>query len=275
MESTYNIKAVIEYDGTLFHGWQKQQELRTVQGELEKALSRILQQTVSLNGSGRTDAGVHAICQVANFHTMKQVELRELCSGINSLIGEDIRVRSLEFVPEDFHARFSARSRTYQYLLGTDERCKAPFCSKYIWYVGKLFDRTSIERASESLLGEKNFVNLSKNDSERDNFISTVYDLQLRQWQLGYLFEVRANRFLPQMVRRIVGILVAIGKGDIPPETTEELTREDIASSTHGRIQMAPAKGLFLTGVEYDNDQVGSEAESAEWNWRYLNEILY
>jgi tRNA pseudouridine38-40 synthase len=254
MEKNNNIKATIEYDGTLFRGWQRQTDVRTVQGELEEALRKILGHPVTLYGSGRTDTGVHALCQVANFHARKRIGLRELLHGVNSLTGEDMRVLALEHVPDDFHARFSALSRKYIYLIGTGQETASPFFRRYLWQTSRKIESTRIERPLARLKGEHDFTNLSKRDPCREHYRAIVYETLLKEWKLGYILEIRANRFLPQMVRRIVGTLVAIASGEEDPDSFDRLLSEDTHSFE--KVYLAPASGLFLAEVEYAGNHV-------------------
>jgi len=277
MKNKFNIKATLEYDGTLFKGWQVQPGLRTVQGELEKTLRSILGHDATLYGSGRTDTGVHAVSQVANFHTDSKIKLEKLKGGVNSLTDPDMRVVDLEYVDAEFHARFSAISRSYFYLVGTDERSTSPFCRKYAWNINRRIDLRRLKRPLESLRGEYDFTNLSKRDPSRDNFKAIVNEARLKEWELGFIFEINANRFLPQMVRRIVGTLVAIGDGDVEPDSMDRLLETPGSPAT--KVYTAPPSGLFLAGVEYENTRATrsrkDKNESLKWDWRYLNEILH
>jgi tRNA pseudouridine38-40 synthase len=203
------------------------------------------------------------------------MELEKLRNSINSLTSDDIRVLSLQYVPLEFHARFSALSRTYHYLIGTDERSNSPFCRKYIWHISQNLDADLMKSQLGCVTGEYDFSNLSKNDPSRDNFMSVVRDVSLKKWELGLIFKIRANRFLPQMVRRIVGTLAAIGREEAPKDSIERLTR--YPDKPPERVHMAPPTGLFLTEIEYEDNCHGkcSEKESVKWDWRYLHEILH
>jgi len=273
METGINIKLEIEYDGTLFSGWQKQPVLRTVQGELEQALQRILRHPVTLFGSGRTDTGVHAICQTANFHTDNDYNLEKLRAGVNALTGDDVYIHRLRIAPPGFHARFSAVSRTYRYFIGGDRRSSSPFYRRYIWHMEGNLDSRLIEPSLVAMHGEHDFTNFSKNDPSRDNFKAVVYNTTWKKWDLGYIFEIRANRFLPRMVRRIVGQLVAAGRGEISRDATKELL--DTPESPPAKVYTAPPTGLFLIDVEYENDRVNRENVSDISDWRFLHEVFY
>jgi tRNA pseudouridine38-40 synthase len=273
MKTERNIKAVIEYDGTLFKGWQIQPGLRTVQGELRGAFERVLGHTVSLHGSGRTDLGVHATCQVANLRTESEPDLGRLRAGVNSLIGDDVRVRSLEVAQNDFHARYSAVSRTYRYVFGTNERTLSPFFKNYLWYIGGNCDAGLVSDSCRSLIGTKDWRNLSKRDPERRSYTATVFTANIVQWELGFVLEIRANRFLPQMARRIAGTLVAVGRGTTPADILPSLLENPERPAP--RVYMAPAHGLYLARVEYAHSMRGIEEEITSGNWRCLHEILH
>lgn len=271
MMKTFNVRAVIEYDGTNFRGWQVQPNQRTVQGELEKALKTIFQKSVKLYGSGRTDAGVHAVCQVANFHPPEETALEPLRGSVNALTGDDVRVQSLRRTEPEFHARHSASSRTYRYLLGTDDRSLSPFCRKYIWNVSKPLSYKTMEAASSHFVGAKDYRHFSKHDPEREDYRSIVEHVKLMKWKLGIVFEIRANRFLPQMARRIVGTIVAIGRGEATPETIERT----FAGEAEKRTFVAPPHGLFLSRVSFDRNEFDTDHDCTTGTWRYLNEVLH
>lgn len=268
-----NIKAVIEYDGTLFRGWQVQPRVRTVQGELRGALERVLGHEVSLHGSGRTDSGVHAICQVANFRTERDPDTDKLRDSVNSMIGDDVRIIGMEIAREDFHARCSAVSRTYRYVFGTDERTLSPFFTNYLWHIGRNCDAELMCRSCASLVGTRDWRNLSKRDPGIRNFTSTVLEASLAKWELGLVLELRAHRFLPQMMRRIAGSLAAIGRGIAPADFLSSLIENH--ERPVPRIYIAPAHGLYLARVEYAPELSGIEETVTRCSWRSMHEILH
>jgi tRNA pseudouridine38-40 synthase len=274
MTTARNIKAVIEYDGTLFKGWQMQPGTRTVQGEISGALAQILGHPVILHGSGRTDTGVHALCQIANFRTHRVVDLGRLMDGVNSLVGDDVRVFSLETAHDRFHARYSAVSRTYRYLFGTDVRTLSPFLRNRAWYIGAECDSAALMTdCCRSLIGTRDFRNLSKRDPERRDYMTIIFDARLASWELGLVLEVRAKRFLPQMMKRIAGTLVAIGRGTAPPDFLASLL--DQPERPPAKVHMAPACGLYLAAVAYAPGMNGLEEEITSDHWRSLHEILH
>jgi tRNA pseudouridine38-40 synthase len=241
-----NIKLLIEYDGSDFVGWQIQPNGRSVQGELEKALSEILQESISTVAAGRTDAGVHARGQVASFKTSKSVVPELVQRGLNGLLPPQIVILSAERVPDSFHARYSAKSRSYSYHLGLKptalqrDRC---------WYVGgyKISDEL-LQRCADLLPGEHDFASFCKVDTSVDHFRCTVEYAQWRRESAELVFAIRANRFLYGMVRAIVGTTVEVARGHRDfeqfPEILAAKDRTKAGSS-------APAKGLFLEEIVY------------------------
>jgi tRNA pseudouridine38-40 synthase len=271
MVNTFNVRALIEYDGTDFRGWQIQPDQRTVQGELEGALKKVFQNSITLYGSGRTDAGVHAVSQVASFRIPNGVPLEPLRRSMNALTGDDVRVRRLDSVLPAFHARHSARSRIYRYLLGTDDRAGSPFFAKYVWNIGTIPSYETMSAACDSFVGARDFRHFSKSDPVRDDYRSVVDHLTLTRWELGFVVEIRANRFLPQMARRMVGQMVEIGRGETGPESVERI----FTRGPDRRVVVAPAHGLFLWRVDFDRRWSGDENDYTTGTWRYLHEVLH
>lgn len=241
-----NIKLVLEYDGAGFHGWQRQRDLRTVQGELESKLNMILREAVTLTGAGRTDAGSHASFQVANFRTDSEPSLDKTKHALNGLMRGEVVVRDIAAAPEDFHARFSAISRKYRYLIA--ERPTALMRGR-VWVVGKRHDMEAMNEASKALVGEHDFSRFSKKSRRAErNPRCNVSAAAWSRWELGLSFEIEANRFLQGMVRMIVGTVQRIGTGTIPPEYANKIV---MGAAGHRAGPAAPAKGLCLVGVSY------------------------
>jgi tRNA pseudouridine38-40 synthase len=234
-----NIEIIVEYDGTDFYGWQFQPRKRTVQGELEKALKTIFNKKIRVIGSGRTDAGVHALGQVASFAAPKKTSLVELKNAINGNISDDILVKQCKKVPEDFNARFSASSRIYRYQI---TKSKSVFNKRYFFQVDPKLDIKKMRKAGKELIGEKDFTNLATKDSG-NCYLSRI---KISEDKKNIFIEVEANRFLRRMVRGIAGLLIAVGKGQIAaPDTAEVL------SGRKRRPPVAPPHGLFLVKVKY------------------------
>jgi tRNA pseudouridine38-40 synthase len=240
-----NIKLVLEYDGSDFFGWQYQPRLRTVQGEIEKAFQSLTQKEVKIMAAGRTDTGVHALGQVANFQTESALPVETFYNGGNALLPDDIRILSAEEVPESFNARFSAIARHYKYVL-----CTKPTAigRRFCWQVKKTIDVSPMQQACQFLIGEKDFTSFCQAGAELDNFLCDVSYARFTHTGEQIVFEIGANRFLHNMVRILIGTLLSIGKGKQQPQELK-----DILDAKDRRIagRTAPAHGLFLARVDY------------------------
>lgn len=250
--------AVIEYDGTQYHGWQLQKDLLTVQGCLELSLERILGRPARVYGAGRTDAGVHAIGQVAHFSSDWSRSLGELHRGWNALLPDDIGVRRLALVPEDFHARHSARSKTYSYRI-LNQPLRSPLIRHYCWHVPQILSLSSMEAAAVSLLGVHDFAAFG---SPTDGTPSTVREILDARWHRheseGILtFSVRGTGFLRHMIRSLVGTLVRVGRGKM---TVPDFSRVLQSCDRSQAGPTAPAHGLRLDSVDYP------ELNGATWS---------
>jgi tRNA pseudouridine38-40 synthase len=234
-----NIKILIEYDGTDFHGWQVQPGKRTVQGELEKALKKIFNKKTRITGSGRTDTGVHALGQVASFTALENFSPRELKNAINGNISRDILVKQCKKVQKNFNARFSALSRIYKYQIAKE---KSVFNRKYFFHVDNKLDVKKMRKACKELIGEKDFSNLATKDNGKCYMIR----IKISENEYCIFIELEANRFLRRMARGIVGLLIAVGKGELEPYETEK-----VLSGTKRRPPVAPPHGLFLLKINY------------------------
>lgn len=242
-----NLRLVLEYDGAGFFGWQRQKTLRTVQGELEGVIGRILQEDVNLTGAGRTDAGCHATFQVANFHTASAMPLDKMARAINGLMREEVVVRDIRPVPENFNARFAAISRTYRYLIAT--RPTALWRGR-AWTILKPLDVETMGETCEWLVGERDFSGFCKrNERTERNPMSRVLEADWRPWERGVAFEIRADRFMQGMVRMIVGTVVRVGTGRIPAGYVNQILEGEEGCRAG---PAAPARGLCLVNVEYD-----------------------
>jgi tRNA pseudouridine38-40 synthase len=237
---------VIEYDGGLFHGWQKQKDLTTVQGELEDKLNTILRERVRVVGAGRTDAGCHASHQVANFVTESDVNLARIRAGINGLMRGRLVVKELAEASADFNARFSALSRTYRYLIAT--RPTALWRDR-AWVVKRDLNVDRMAKASTVLVGRHDFRAFSKSGEGTDrNPVSSVSRADWTSWELGFSFEVEADRFTHGMVRAIVGSVARVGAGDWPIGRIGEILE---GGDRCKAAAAAPAHGLYLAYVKY------------------------
>ena len=246
MEQTF--KLVIEYDGTAYHGWQRQKADRSIQAEIEKALAVMTRQAVALAASGRTDAGVHALGQTAHFTCDTAIEPDAFIKGLNSLLPDDIVIKNCESVPETFHARYDARRKTYRYRI-LNRPVPTAVDNRYVWHIRKELNATAMQTAARHLIGEHDFKAFEGTGSPRTSTVRTLFRADLKKEKDGYLiFEVAGNGFLRYMVRNIIGTLVEVGRGKLTPEgfksVLESKDREQAGAT-------APPQGLFLVAVEY------------------------
>ncbi|MCK4988361.1 MAG: tRNA pseudouridine(38-40) synthase TruA [Desulfobacterales bacterium] len=245
---TKNFKLIIEYDGSLYHGWQRQKDDRSIQGEIEKALQKMTTNRVTVIGSGRTDAGVHAEGQVASFKCDTRLEPEALLNGLNSLLAEDTVIKVCEQVSSSFHARFDAKSKIYHYKI-LNRPTPAAIGRKYSWLIRKSLNQDAMRAAISHIIGRHDFKAFEGTGSPRQHTTRQVYSADLIEQQSGLLvFHIEADGFLRYMVRNIVGTLVDVGM--------QKLTSDDFKSilDSKDRSQAsatAPAHGLTLIKVIY------------------------
>ena len=243
-----NFKLTIEYDGSSYKGWQKQKNERTIQGEIEKALTTITGKKIILTGSGRTDAGVHAWGQTANFLCDTNLSTEAFLNGLNGLLQEDIVIRNCDEVDEKFHARINAKSKIYNYRI-LNSGLPSAIGRQYAWFIRKNLDTDAMRRANIHLVGNHDFKSFEGAGSPRSSTTRCVMKSVLIAKDDNYLIlEIEANGFLRFMVRNIVGTLADVGLGKITPEGFKQiLLSKDrkLAGAT------APPHGLFLMRVIY------------------------
>jgi len=243
-----NWKLVIEYDGAAYCGWQKQPDGRSVQGELARALETLLRERAKVGGAGRTDAGVHALGQVADFKTTADFVPERLRWQLNALLPPDIIVREVEAVGDDFDARRSAAARTYSYFI-LNRPSPSPFLGRYSWWVSRPLDIARMRAAAKCLVGVRDFSGLTV--AKDGPMVREVKALEIEpdpQADGLIRITITANAFLHHMVRLIAGTLVEVGVGKLPSTVVEEI----LASKDVRRAgPRAPAKGLRLDKVEY------------------------
>jgi tRNA pseudouridine38-40 synthase len=240
---TYKLK--LSYDGTNYHGWQRQPDRRTVQGALEDAIFKITRRRVAVSGAGRTDAGVHALEQVAGFRLRPVMGNRELFRALNAVLPRDIRITSLAKAPAGFHPRKSARSKEYAYRILNAPRVD-PFRLRFVLHWPHRLDLRAMKQAAALFEREADFSAFSSNRELQP--VRAVVRSRLRRKGDEIVFTVEAEGFLRYMVRTMVGTLLEVGRGKIPPEKVEELFREK-GRTLHSPT--APAKGLCLMKVSY------------------------
>ena len=237
-----NLSMIIEYDGTSFYGWQYQPDRRTVQGEIQTALRQITGEEISLTAAGRTDQGVHALGQVANFHTGSELSLHTIQKAVNALVRDDVYVREIKVVPDEFNSRFSAKTKVYHYNITLEP---SPFRLRYSWYLAHALDTLIMQSVASSLAGERDFKNFSVHNGE-DNTVCNVHTITLQREDNRIVIKLEGNRFLRKMVRGIVGFLVDVGRGRFPvPDSQGYLMGPKMD------FNFAPPQGLFLVEVKY------------------------
>lgn len=243
-----NIKAILEYDGTEYCGFQKQPSVRTVQGELERALAELFREKAAkVIGAGRTDAGVHATGQVVNFAAPERFPTDRVCPALNGLLPASIRVKSAEEVPETFHARYSAKARTYVYVV-LNRAAPSALLGRYTWHVTQPLDLQAMEAAAAELVGTRDFASFGVPERAGASTVRRILDFRTGRRKDAVFFTIRANSFLRGMVRAMVGVLVEVGQGKHrPAEIAEILSARDRRAAGVS----APPQGLCLTRVEY------------------------
>ena len=254
-------KIRLSYDGSAFCGWQIQNNARTLQGELEKALSTLLGSPVQVTGAGRTDSDVNAIGYIAHFDVPDEVsvEAAHLCYKLNAMLPREMAVHEVSVASEDFHARFDARMREYHYFIHFR---KDPFCEKYSYRMRYPLDLDKMNEAAEHLLGEHDFSCFEKVGGNNATSICTVTEAVWNTYRpmhadmMGFpceegdyiVFRIRANRFLRNMVRAVVGSLIEVGRGKKDPSWIAQLIESGSRSDAGSSV---PGNALFFTGAEY------------------------
>lgn len=257
------LKLTLQYDGTELVGWQRQKSGDSVQGLLEAALSRIDGVDVAVHGAGRTDAGVHAVAQVASAHVASDLDTRTLRRAINAHLPPSVRVTSVEDAAPDFHARFSATGKTYRYLI-LERDVASPFLWRYVWPVPGVLDVDRMQAAAAALVGSHDFSAFQSTGSTVSHAVRVVTAASVRVWTDGMpppvpvalagdagrlvVFEVTASGFLRHMVRALAGTLVEIGLDRRPPGTMSALLGGRVRADAG---PTAPAAGLWLVSVDY------------------------
>ena len=248
-----NFKAILAYDGADFCGWQVQPARRTIQGELAEAIRRVTGEQVLPQGSGRTDAGVHALGQVASFALASPIPAPNLQTALNHTLPLSIRVLAVEEVPHAFHARHSAKAKTYEYRIYRGDICP-PFIARYVHHHPYPLNEGAVSDAAKLVIGEHDFTSFAAVDPERgkdedevDNFRTIFSSSWQRQGEM-FTYRVRGDGFLHHMVRNLVGTFLLIGKGSIAVDAIPNILAKKSRSLAG---PTAPAQGLFLVSVEY------------------------
>lgn len=263
-EPPRRIRLTLQYDGSGFHGWQVQPGVRTVQGELEAALSRLADRPITTIAAGRTDAGVHATGQVASVDMPEKWTPEALERSLNAILPGDIWAADAESVAPSFHARYSAVGRGYIYRVGTTPAARSPFRRRYCWPVGEPLDAGVLDGAAAAVLGEHSFRGYAKSGQPERGYRCTLHSARWVRWPAGGLeLRIVANRFLHHMVRYLVGTMVDAARGRRPAADVAGLLDESRLSELE-TSPPAPAEGLFLACVYYHDDELNPEGPDNE-----------
>jgi len=248
----HRIRMTVHYDGRDFHGWQVQPEQRTVQGEMERVLTKLANRPTTVIGSGRTDRGVHATGQVAAADVGERWSAHSLRRAMNALLPGDVWIAEAVEATPWFHPRYDATSRSYVYRVGLAPIADSPFNSPYCWPLARMVDLGRMEEAAALLIGDHSFKAFAKAGQEERGDRCTVTEARWGEWPgIGLEFHVSANRFLHHMVRYLVGTLVDIGLGERPVSDVADLLENAEGLETS---PPAPPEGLFLSRVDYPPD---------------------
>jgi len=243
-----NIKCRVAYEGTRYQGWQRQESSdNTIQGKLEQLISRMCNESIEIQGSGRTDAGVHSMGQIMNFHTCCEMDVKEMQAYMNQYLPEDIAVVEIEEVPERFHSRLSAVGKTYSYRICTSS-LKPIFDRKYVWWLPEKLDIAAMRQAAGLLVGTHDFASFCGNPRMKKSTVRTVDSLEIREERDGLVIVVHGDGFLQNMVRILTGTLVEVGRGKMRPEAMTEILA---AKKRAAAGPMAPPQGLCLEQADY------------------------
>lgn len=241
-----NIKITVQYNGENYCGWQKQPDSLGIQGNIEKAIYEITKEEVKITGSGRTDAGVHALGQVANFKTHSNVPVEKIPNALNAKLPKDISIIACSEVDDEFHSRYSAKGKRYRYLI-YNQLYRNPIYKDISYHVRYDLDFKKMCEEAKHLIGEHDFKGFMSSGSSVKDTVRTIYDITLEKNENLIILEIEGNGFLYNMVRIIVGTLVDIGRGRINESLVDIINYKSRSKTGH----TAPAHGLFLKKVDY------------------------
>ncbi len=244
-----NYKMIIQYDGTRYDGWQRQGNTgNTIQSKLEAVLGRMTGEELEVDGSGRTDAGVHAIAQVASVHMDTDKTPLEIMNYVNQYLPDDIAVTKLEEAPDRFHSRLNATGKVYTYWIEMSPKCPV-FQRKYIYTLGQKLDVEAMRQAAKLLCGTHDFKSFCSKKTIKKSSVRTLKSISFHERGSQLEIHVAGNGFLYNMVRILIGTLIEVGLGKRKPESMKEILE---AKDRQAAGPTAPACGLFLTAVLYD-----------------------
>ena len=241
------LKLTLEYDGTSYAGWQRQPDHPTIQATLEAAIGTVTHHSIAVIGAGRTDSGVHGLGQVASFHTDNTLSANEWKRALNGILPPDICVLAAETVPNEFHARYSARRKLYEYRI-LNRSARTALDRHRVWHVSTPLDLAKMEEAAKLLVGRNDCTSFQGSATDNENPICVVNTVELTRNADRIHIQIEANRFLKHMVRAIVGTLVEVGQGKREPQNLKGILE---ARDRRAAGFTAPPQGLFLVKVEY------------------------
>lgn len=242
-----NIKLTIEYDGREYQGWQKQPKKLNIQGEIEEAIQKVMGKAVELIGSGRTDAGVHAFGQVANFKIDSDFPVEKMAIAINSQLKKSIRIQKAEEVEENFHSRYHCHKKTYAYIIDNSEQGSAIY-RNLTYHIPQPLNLEAMQKAVTFFKGEHDFTSFKSSGTSSKSSVRTIYEAQVLKEQERIVIMLTGNGFLYNMVRIIAGTLVEVGLGNKKPE---EIPNIILQKNRQLAGKTLPAQGLYLMNVEY------------------------
>jgi tRNA pseudouridine38-40 synthase len=240
----------VEYDGKKYHGWQEQHNPNTIQGKIQESIYNFSQEKVKLCVAGRTDAGVHATGQIAHFDTTVDRPLEKWIMGLNSLLPEDIKINFVKYMDESFHARFSALSRTYRYIIYNNRIKPCINRNKVGWHYKHTLDENSMQLAANKLIGIKDFSSFRSSNCQSSSPVRKINDIVVSRVNDYLYIDICANSFLYNMIRNLVGSLVVIGSGEKDINWMDDLI---ISKKRENGGKQFPAKGLYLINIKYDD----------------------
>ena len=243
-----NIKIIIEYDGKDFNGWQKQPNKLNIQGEIERAIEEVTGEKVDLIASGRTDAGVHALGQVANFKIEKDIPIEKIPYALNSKLKKSIRIKDAKEVDEKFHSRYTCKRKTYKYVINNSVQGTAIYRNLQYHFPEKL-DDVKMNEAAKYLIGEHDFKSFKASGTSSKSSIRTIYNASVKREEEIVTIELTGNGFLYNMVRIIAGTLIDVGTGKINAKDVKEILD---AKNRLKAGKTLPPNGLYLVNVEYE-----------------------
>ncbi len=252
MQTLSTLSMRIQYDGSGYHGWQRQSRMKSVQGVLEKTLSKVFNQTIEIDGSGRTDSGVHALGQCFSFRVDLTMPIEKVKFVVNRRLPSDIYIESVTLETDAFHARYSAIGKTYVYKIYTNE-ARNPFLDKYSYHLTHNVDESAIREAMMHFIGTYDYKAFMASGSHAENTIRTIYRFDLESMENERVFTITGDGFLYNMVRIIIGSLIQVGTGKIKASDIPLI----ISSGDRNRAKYtAPAQGLYLKSVYYSDEDL-------------------